>query len=241
MSIGVGYKGLGQGGRARRKMAKRKRPLPNFTPSISLFTAPRRSIEYKQVDVPKASYPLNTTGAVTLINGLDPGNFPYQFLGRKITLKSVALDWCLTFVRAIGNIDQGRVAIIYDKQPNGILPAIADIFQDIDSTGATSTSAMSGMNLNNGDRFRVICDRRLCLPLINDTATTAIAFPSDKNDLAGNVFRKMSMDTTFNLNGDSTILSIDTGALYLVTFGDTTAGSEGFSLTAKTRVRFTDA
>ena len=59
-----------------------------------------------------------------------------------------------------------RFMIVYDKQTNGVLPALTDLlsaFSGIGNATARAIDVNSPNNLNNRDRFIVLCDKRFVL------------------------------------------------------------------------------
>jgi len=136
--------------------------------------------EYKFVDVN-----LGTTGNPTalaaasatsfsLLNGLSLGTAAYQRIGNKIAMKS--LYWSLAFGMNSADSDPAtdtalnnvpvRAMIVYDKQTNGVLPAVADLLSNVSGIGnatARTIDVNSPNNLNNRDRFIVLLDKRFML------------------------------------------------------------------------------
>jgi len=97
-------------------------------------------------------------GAVTLLNGVAQGTDYNQRIGRKFTMKSIMCRFGISYgtgaaVGSVGNIV--RILIFYDCQTNLNTPAVTDVLQ--------TASYLSPMNLNNRDRFIVICDKRFVL------------------------------------------------------------------------------
>lgn len=184
--------------------------------------------ERKVIDVQAATSVCNTTGAVTLINGVATGTDFTQRIGRKIKMVSVQIRGWLVPDDNIVNPNMARIMVVYDSQPNGALAAVTDILLQADAT--------SMMNLNNRDRFRVLLDEQLASGPRNDTASIAVA---DNVSLSVNRYVKCNWDVVFDGTA-ATIGSIQTGALLLVTVGMQAAGNAN-TLTYSTRVRFIDA
>ena len=109
-----------------------------------------------------------------LLNGLQLGTGAYQRIGNKVTMKS--LYWSVAFglnslevdptVDAAVNNVPVRMMIVYDKQTNGVLPAVGDLlsgFTGLGNATARTIDVNSPNNLNNRDRFIVLADKRFIL------------------------------------------------------------------------------
>lgn len=221
------------------------------------FNPPRNIIRYQQrhpggeiksIDVVNAAngaaqvaFTLNTTQQITPLNILTLGNSMFNRSGRKVTMKSIYIQGCLIGVNtpALPAVQFARIALVYDKQPNGALPAFGDIFRDqINQTGGdiSLTPPTAGVNLNNRDRFEIILDKRFSLPAGDFVITTA------GEPMHVEWFKKLNnrevhykADTAPGVIGD-----VATGSLLLVTFGNLAAGAEYFGLLASIRLRFSD-
>ena len=115
---------------------------------------------------------------------------------------------------------QHRIVVIYDKQSNGALPALTDIF--------TANSFVSPMNLNNADRFVVI----------HDEITESIQ--SSSLNISSSRFSKCNLETIFTGN-TGTITDILSGSLFMTIAnnGGTITGVVT-ALDVYARVRYTD-
>lgn len=204
--------------------------------------------EKKSVDLPYATYTLNTTEQITPINLIRTGSTFCNRIGRKIEMKSVRVSGQLDVLRASTDVEYLRILIVYDRQPNGALPAIADILQDTDQATTNTTNALSHANVNNVDRFQLLRDHQISPPVIS-AYTAAGNFTVQQNiDPLCPTFK---FDSFVKLKGLTTqykadsapavIGDIASGALYLVTYGSVAAASNSYSLTATVRLRFEDA
>ena len=107
-------------------------------------------MEKKVVETASASYACDTTGSVTLVNGMAQGSDFTNRIGRKYTNVAVQLEGYLGPQDSNVGTTKCRIMLIYDAQPNGALPAITDVL--------TASTSNAFMNLNNRDRFKVLCD-----------------------------------------------------------------------------------
>lgn len=203
------------------------------------------AVEKKALDLAATTYALNQTAVITPLNLIRVGSTFCNRIGRKISMKSLRMNGNLNFIRTVADEDYVRIMIVYDRQTNGALPAIADILQDTDQATTNVTNAYSGANVNNVDRFQILKDYHIVLP--SGTFTAGVVTNPGFTDPVSATFR---VDCYLKLNGlltqyksdsaPAVIGDISSGALYLVTFGSAVAGSEGFQLACKTRLRYTD-
>lgn len=207
--------------------------------------------ELKSVDVTASSNldqsSDNISGSMLLLNGVAVGTDFFNRTGRKVQLKSVQLKGQLTLLAGGSDASSEsypiQAAIVYDDQPNGVIPVISDIFQAVDSGGsATSASPYTPINLNNRDRFKILKDWSIALKPFG--ATGAIATYGDgmhgMRDIS--FYTKLNLDMIFGGTG-ATIASIQTGALYFVTYqlqNFTATGVNAFYRIVS-RVRYADA
>lgn len=204
-------------------MKKARRFEGRETTRIKRLVAASKEAGY--FDVNAGSYVLDSTGSVTLLNPIPQGATVTSRVGKKIMLKSLQVR---------GRIANGSTAVIndtayfivYDKRPNGVLPAISDIL--------TSASPSVFNNDDNAGRFVII--KRVDAVLIGSTTTPTEATAKDQTWYIG----LRGMPTTYKSLGTGAIADIEEGALYLVTIGNTAAGTAAATLTAGFRTRFVD-
>lgn len=191
---------------------------------------PKKETGY--VDVALATYVLDTTGSVTLLNTVAQGAAVTQRIGKKIIMKGLLCR---------GNIGNNSAAtvndvaymIVYDKRPTGALPSVTDIL--------VTANANSMNNDANAGRFRIV-KRVDDILLGNSSLTGAVA-----NALVDSTYKTMdwyldlkSMPVTYKAAGTGAIGDIEEGALYLVTVGNTAAGTSAAVMGAAFRLRFLD-
>jgi len=189
--------------------------------------APMPRAELKALDTATADYICDTTGSVTLLNGVTQGSDFTNRIGRRWTIKTVQVEGYFHGTGALSNAAGShlRLMIIYDHQPNGALPAVTDVL-----TAATSHSFL---NLNNRDRFRVIMDKQVTVdPMDNDATLTSLAGTTKKLVFYKRVNLPVVNDGTTNGIGD-----IQTGSLFLLSIGSST---EDYTFSGAVRIRFVD-
>jgi len=194
------------------------------------FFGPRRNMqEKKTIDIDPADYTANTTGTVTLLNGVATGTDFTERVGRKIFMKSLFIRGFVSSIDATTSNTIARLLVVYDKQTNAAAPTITDILKSVD--------ASAQLNLNNRDRFSVLIDKQYALAATDTTATQAFAGSPTVHNVK--LFRKLRHEEVF---GGTTAAfgSITTGALWMVTLS-TVAGNFGGNFHISTRIRFADA
>lgn len=183
------------------------------------------SKETGYIDVALTSYPLDTTGSVTLLNTVPQGTAVTQRVGKKIVMKGLQ---CRGYMQNNSTAIANDVAfmIVYDKRPTGALPAITDIL--------VSANAAAMNNDANAGRFNILkrCDNVL---LGN---TNAAANYLDTMYVSNDFWLSLgNRPVTFKAAGTGAIGDIEEGALYLVTVGNTAAGTAAAALAASFRMR----
>jgi len=197
--------------------------VPSYNQPSLKRAAPQ---EVNYVDLPQASYNLDTNGTVTLLATISQGASVNQRIGKRAYLKSLLIRG-LAFSGTATTICDATFLIIYDKRPTGALPAITDIL--------TAVQPSAFMNDNNTGRFEII--RRSDFNLIGNQTT-----PSTGNE-AVNVDMFIPLKKrpiTFESAGTGAIGDIDSGALYLVTLSSVGPGTGAGFLRVACRTRFTE-
>lgn len=188
-------------------------------------------MEKKLIDTAQATYALDTTGSVTLMNGCSQGTDFTNRIGRKYTNVAVQLEGQIgpadNVTQLVGS--KCRVMVVYDAQPNGALPAITDVL--------TAATANSFMNLNNRDRFKVLIDHNVTLGGVQETATQAVAACPNVDNVS--YYKKVNLETICDGTG-ATVADIQSGSIFLLTIGSQAAGL-GHIFVGALRVRFIDA
>lgn len=179
----------------------------------SLYNARMRGVELKFKDL-SSSYTTTTAGQITLINGVAQGTDYNQRVGRESVMKSLYSR--MTFADAT-QINMVRLLYVYDKQCNGVLPAITDIL--------ANASVYAPMNLNNKDRFQTISDKVM------------VTSPNGPEVVFRKKYKKLNCITTYS-GTDATIASIATGAIYEIFIPVANIPTNAF--VTYTRMRFAD-
>jgi len=189
-------------------------------------TAFRSGQENNYVDLARAQYQCDTTGSVTLLNTVAQGTSVNQRVGKKWVMKSLQMR---------GFVQNGSTAvsnwasymIVYDKKPTGSLPAVTDIL--------VTANSQAFNNDNNTDRFRIV--RRWDNYL---AGSTLAASAGGDTGAEADAYVKLNLPVVNKAAGTGAIADIEEGALYLVTVGNTAAGTAAASLDTGFRIRFRD-
>lgn len=199
-------------------------PVVPRAPPASFFTT---GAEIKAIDIPSTDYPfrLPATNSTILLNGVQTGAGFFNRVGSRIEMKNLHIRGNVNN-KATATSGQGRLIIVYDRQPTGALPAISDILQARDQTGAATTATVSEINLDNRDRFTIVRDMQFYLPPCTNTAgvlTNGPQFPGqDDQQFDINTFIKLKgLACHFKSSSNpTTIADIATGALYACFVGN---------------------
>jgi len=196
--------------------------------------------------------PLSATANFALINGVQEGSAYYNRVGRKIVLKSLHVTGQVQTLANLGIIDDGgfygRLLIVYDRQPEGVIPAIATVLSDYDQTGATASTPISGLNPTNAERFLILRDLRFAFSSTDNQNGSLTNIELQTTDYTTNrvnvneYIRLNNLETTYKSDADpATIANVSAGAIYAITFGTSADANAVYGVSIKARLRYTDA
>lgn len=205
--------------RRTRPRAAWRTKLPQYSRKITLG----RSYEKKAIDTTINSA-INTTGVITLINGCARGDALNERIGRATHMQSVYVRGLVDANATTGIAQIARVLIVYDRQANGVAPAITDILTHVHPYGH--------VNLSNSLRFSVIADQDY---EIYDRTNGGDV------DRSINIYRKLDLPVHYNSGDAGTVADITTGALYLIGLTNAAIGDTDSTMQVQARVRYTDA
>lgn len=184
--------------------------------------------ERKFIDVASVTTAFDVTGSVIPVNLSATGTDYTERIGRKTTNVSIQMRGLIhpTSTSAVSGL--ARVLCIYDAQVNGVTPSISDIL--------ISGSAISPMNLNNRDRFKIIFDWVRPISSYNDI-NSGLTHQGGNDVHSIKKFKKINLPTIWD-GTTAAIGSCQTGAIYMVFIGTTASGT--YSCVWTSRVRFVD-
>lgn len=188
---------------------------------------------------------LNTTGTFALLNAIQNGSGSTQRIGSKVNLAGVQLKLFVTPLRTTTSLtEMWRLFLVYDRQPNGGAPALADIFggRDYAAAAITADAISNMMNPDNRDRFTLLWDKRV-RPR-NATVTGAL-MTGNAIDVQYMVIDKFiripNLPVVYgNSSTPPVIGDIKTGSLYLISIGNVAALSESQLIQGTIRTFFHD-
>jgi hypothetical protein len=189
------------------------------------------------------SLALNATGDIQALNLIQSGSGFYNRIGRKIEMLSLYVTGEINqTTTATTYNDYARVLVIYDRQCNGALPALATILSAYDQSGTSTTNYLSGINPDERERFLVLMDERMVLPAC--PGGTGVTGSVDGLAVTFNIKRFIKLrNLAVHFKADSSpavIGDIATGSLFIVGIGRRTAGQEGWQGNINIRLRYKD-
>ena len=200
---------------------------PKIKKSLSLVNPPQStsSIEKKNIDI-TTSFALpayGTWSGQNLLNAMAQGAGSSSRIGRKVLNKSFLMRYSLQQPASLPSL-QARILVVFDKQPNGAIPAITDILN-----GSTAEAVN---NLDKADRFVTLVDYVTPEPGSNGAGEAAV-----QTFLYPAIYRKMNLETMYSGTA-GTFAEIVTGAIWLFVHATEATGTAQMYLS--TRVRYTD-
>lgn len=244
----------GGGTKRQRKPTPAKKTTKPFRPPRPANTQvprlmPPSNIEKKVIftgtaDAINGPFALNTTGSIYALNLVTVGSSMFNRVGRRIQMQSVRLRYQIEPIPQIrtSNLDIGKIAIVYDKQTNGAYPTLADVYQDTEQSGANTATALSGLNMNNRDRFITIMeDNPTICACTNNTGVISNPFPQDITPVYVDAYRKLNLTTHYRADSNPAVVGdISNGGLYLITYANLASGLENFRVNWNCRLKYID-
>lgn len=234
-------------------MPKYKRPYKRKSyrkkPSINKLVkaAVKRTEELKGIDIkflPGGSgQDKNTANILTdmtnnsfiyTLNSIQAGSTFYQRIGKEVKLQSIKASFDIQVIWNADTVGTSpstngrklRWALVWDKQPNGIVPIKSAIFATTGYTGGNDGDVFCGINYDNVGRFRILksgtriinCPMRQLTPSTgyNRHISVYSHFEFFQNLRDARVVYKSS-------DSPPTLAEIVTGGLYLVLLTDQSA------------------
>jgi len=190
-----------------------------------------------------------TNADIDVLNLIQVGSAQYNRVGKVIQMQSVRLFGTITFslgpVATTSDliISPLRVALVYDKQPSGVLPIFSDIFGSIGQTGTEGSTVYDKLNLDNTGRFKVIRDW-IIKPIPGVISTQGTTNLNATSYFMDEFVKLKKLKTNFSATSNPAVIGdISSGGLYVVMRSNTsTASTCQWTCNAdfKTRLRYTD-
>lgn len=211
------------------RMARRTFSQPFRTGGRFKSSAEIKNVDFENV---AGTQVYDTTGLVTLVNGIATGDLGSQRNGRKVTMVSIHLRGKIAPVDGTTQAVGCRTMLIYDRQTNAAALTIAQVLDT-----SVSANSLCWNLLDNKDRFVVLMDKYIAIGGFDTTATQTYAQSPTVSEVV--FHKKFNLPVAFNTGTGATVASITTGSIYILTIGDAAAGA-GCTLIWKSRVRFLD-
>ena len=194
----------------------------------------------KSLDVSASVYnPAYDIADFSLLNGILAGTGPSQMIGRRITIKSILLNYSVNNIAATsGNLttynpEVIRVVLVYDKEPQSTKPLVTDVF--------STNSPVGPMNLANSSRFLVLYDQRHSMGCQN-VLTGGATYANTTGPLTA--FGTKYLKVALPMEGPSSaggIAGINTGAIWFYAVSDSPNANGNATVTYYSRIRYYDA
>lgn len=182
---------------------------------VARFVRSIVNVEYKYIDT-TAGVSMSSSGAVALLTGIAVGTTQTTRNGNSILAKSIWSQITFKVNAAATASTICRYMLVMDKQDSSSLPSITEILQ--------TASVYAPITRNNGDRFKVLCDKRFTVSL--ETGDNAAGLMK--------CFRKLQ--THIKYLGDTAAQSdVGENHIYVVTITDSAANNPTVNHTVRTR------
>lgn len=175
---------------------------------------------------------LDNGGQVVELNNLVAGTGFFNRIGNGVRIKYIHLKGALIATTNVTTDDYAQIALIHDNGNNAsvAVPVITDILATTNLTGAQNTTALSGINWNNRDRFSYIWQKTFAMPAFNAGA----AGPADDYTFRVDEELGIDLDTIFN----ASTATIESGNIYFIAIGLQSPGTEPFGFLGEARMHF---
>ncbi len=150
-----------------RKKTYKKKYKPSLYREVQQLKSKVGTAEVKFVDTALSAQPIVSGGTMTLLNGLGLGDAANQREGISVTLKSINAKINVS-ANATALVNVNRWIFFIDTQPNGVVPAAADLLQ------TPSVNAMR--NLSYTKRFKVLKDFRWTQVSTSESGMKTLSF-----------------------------------------------------------------
>lgn len=202
--------------------------------------------EVKCCDVNATQNLLSTTAVVTLLNGIAEGSSFFNRIGRRITMKSICVEGHIvnSGVESGDALDYIRILLVYDRQPNGAVPSLADVITNVNQAGTGETNPFGFPNYTNLDRFRILRDYRLGMFDTGNAAglteaNSAVVNQTEPTQRIKFFVNLKDAETRYGLT-TGVIGAINSGSLLLVMAGSQAAADAPYSFRFNARLRYRD-
>lgn len=173
----------------------------------------------------------SATGAITLFGNMLTGTTNQTRIGNKVVIEGISVSWQAASGATTVPMT-GAFSIIYDNQPDGVLPAVGDSGNS--STIYNGPKPIDNTFINNQNRYTVLWSH--CFKLVNQENNTPY-YIIDRD--IGKAYIKCNLPVLYNTSSGSGISAFSKGALYFV--ARCSNSTTGYSLLADVKVKFRDS
>ncbi len=174
-------------------------------------------------DINTGATSISAAGTVLLLNGTQRGSGYEQRIGDAETAMSIQYRGTLQGASGAAGPSYVRLILLIDKRPNATFLLIDDVLDTI----GTGDAVNSPLNLEQGNRFRILKSRVFS---ITNSDTIARSFT---------YFKRMHMTVRHNHSDNAVdIGTFETNAIYLVLVSDQVTVANQPTLTVFSRYRF---
>lgn len=187
-----------------------------------------------------------STEQIYCLNNPATGTEIYERVGRRCRGMSLSFRGRLVqnFSNPTNQADEcARIVIVYDRQgsPTGAAPTWADVFTSVGPAAAIDASAWAFTNPSNYERFLILADETLSMPLSPNSTNVATDITNYKANTVINRFIKLkNLTSHYSSVAASASNFPTTGAIYLMVRGIQAFNSRAYDLHFCSRWRYTD-
>jgi len=208
------------------------------------FTGAYNAGTYTADTEPFQNLTINTTGCIQALSNFQQGVGLANRIGNKASMKSlrIRLKVLATGV-AETNLNQMRVIVFYDRQPNGAYLSPTDMISQFTSNNATVAGIWSdNLNSNYLDRIRILKDETFRLPGQTSGGLVNQVGPTEQCAYLIDWFIKCKdLELVYKSTSNPGVIANSTvGSVQILVMGDIAAGSEPWQLNGSARARFYD-
>jgi len=165
------------------------------------------------------------TATMTCVNAMVMGTTAITRIGRRILMKSLHIRGTIQREDPATTSTQTlRLAVFYDRQPNGAATVAA--WTTIFDTATVNTFR----NMENAGRFFCLMDEMIDLTAIN----------GGNADISFEKYLKFNLPVYYNAGNAGNVADISTGSLIFAYLGNQAAGVDDINMDFKMRIRYTD-
>lgn len=160
-----------------------------------------------------------TNDDINVVNLIQPGNGSFNRVGKKIVMTSLRVKGVLKYLVLQNGVTPSlsnflRVVLVYDRQPNGVLPVFSTIFGHTDQTGTETTSLEDPLRYDAANRFKILREWNYDTTIHSSTANNLAV---QEYITVDEYVRLPDLETLYQgQSSPCTISDIASGALYLI-------------------------